>query len=141
MPSPPLSSLWATAAPIQHIGLCGIGYGPTSRTRSLSELRFISFVGCNSSTFRSRSRGVVVLEVQRRTLLGIKNIGTYIYVRIQHRLWRFCLLLGLVCLLACLPACSGKAYQVVPYVMFNCLQAGSLYEGIPHEDSHDVQVA
>jgi len=42
---------------------------------------------------------------------------------------------------ACLPACSGKAYQVVPYVMFNCLHAGSLYEGIPHEDSHDVPVA
>jgi hypothetical protein len=78
MPSPPLSSLWVGAAPIQHIGLCGIGYGPTSRTRSLSEPRFISFAGCDSwtpSTCRSRSRGVVVLEVRRysRAPLGIKN--------------------------------------------------------------------
>ena len=74
MPSPPPSSLWARSAPIQHIGLCGIGYGPTSRTRSLSEPRFISFAGCNGWSAPT-SCGLVVLEVRRysRTPLGIQN--------------------------------------------------------------------
>ena len=74
MPSPPPSSLWARSPPIQHIGLCGIGYGPTSRTRSLSEPRFISFAG-STSWSAPTSRGLVVLEVRRysRTPLGIKN--------------------------------------------------------------------
>jgi hypothetical protein len=67
MPSPPPSSLWAGEAPIQHIGLCSIGSLPTSKTRSLSEPRFIFFAGSLGTTpsgCRSRPRGLVVLEVR-----------------------------------------------------------------------------
>jgi hypothetical protein len=68
MPSPPLSSPWAGAASIQHIGLWCIGSGPTSKTRSLSMPHFISSAGWNSLTpsgCRSSSRGLVVLEFLR----------------------------------------------------------------------------